>query len=133
VSIIRYQCAEQRSFSRADWSLNEPAQDEDGNPIERGQTLDTSARPRVGRATELPRDLMLDLCRALEALDGGLRRVWDALLTGSVSEAARQLGLSRFVVYARAAQIREHFATAGLDVYLNGDPDSSSSDGVCDK
>lgn len=133
VSIIRHHCAEQRSVRRVDWSLNEPAQDEDGNPIERGQTLGTNADRRDGRAAEPPQDLMLDLRRALETLDVELRRAWDALLTGSVADAARQLGISRFVVYARAAKIREHFAAAGLDIYLDGNPDSSSSDGVCDK
>jgi len=132
-SIIRHRCAEQRDFSRVDWSLNEPAQDEDGNPTERGQTLDTHADRRLGGNAEPPMDLMLDLRRVVETLDDELRRVWDALLARSVSGAARRLGLSRCAVYARVARIREHFAAAGLDVYLDGGPDSSPSDGVCDK
>jgi hypothetical protein len=63
-------------------------------------------------------DLAHDLAGALEALPAELRAIAEQLRTCSFTEAARNLGLSRSTLYARAKEIRAAFEQRALDDYL---------------
>lgn len=133
VSIIRHRCAEQRHCYRVACSLNDLVRDEDDAWLERGQTLPPDADRRRTAATEVLSDLSIDLHQAVDALEPRLQRLWHMLLSNTVTDAARELGVSRFVVYARVQELREHFAAHGLQTYVFANADSSDRAGVCDQ
>lgn len=127
ISIIRHRCAEQRHYARVACSLNEPISERNGGCADRGNYVDPASDRRRTNAGELPVDLALDLARARDSLGVELRAVWDALLDGSESEAARRLNCSRFVVHARFAKICAHLKESGLADYFDARPDRSPS------
>ena len=133
VSIIRHRCADQRHCYRVACSLNDLVRDEDDAWLERGQTLPPDADRRRTAATDVPSDLSIDLRQAVDALEPRLQRLWHVLLSNTVTDAARELGVSRLVVYARVQELREHFAAHGLQTYVFANADSSDRAGVCDQ
>jgi RNA polymerase sigma-70 factor (ECF subfamily) len=67
-----------------------------------------------------PLDRGIDVGRAVTGLPPSLKTLCDRLGRSSVSEIARELGLSRSTVYGALARIRARFAAAGLSSYMGG-------------
>lgn len=62
--------------------------------------------------------LALDVRRFVAGLTPAMQRCCSALASGSVSDAAADLGLNRSSIYETIARIRRHAAAAGLDAYV---------------
>jgi hypothetical protein len=71
--------------------------------------------PHPGPGPEETHGGALDVPALLAALPPKLRRVAEALKSGSVTVAARRLGLSRQAVYRRLEHIRAVLVGAGLE------------------
>lgn len=70
--------------------------------------------PRAWPGPQADVDRALDVAAVLAALPRRLRRAAALVAAGSVSSAARKLGLTRQVVYAHLAELRGYFEAAGF-------------------
>lgn len=64
-----------------------------------------------GTEAEARRDLALDVAEALSRLSDGERALAEGLQAGTVSQAARAMGLPRTTLVGKARQLRRHFET----------------------
>ncbi len=108
--LIRHRRMEMRDYRREAGSLDGPDADaEDLDLLVGSQILSTSECM----------DLRLDLSLAVADLSPELQRLVEVLLTHSITEAARELGVPRSTLYGRGiARLRKALADKGLDEYL---------------
>ncbi len=66
-------------------------------------------------STAQQQNFWLDVDRVLRALPTPLQETVMALRCGSATEASRELGAAKSVVYDRISQIRDAFLSAGID------------------
>jgi len=77
------------------------------------------------------RDLMMDVEEALGELPEYLREVAERLAASdTITEIARDLGVTRDTVYSRVAAIRKRFESRGLTQYLKNRFDTSPANRV---
>ena len=120
--LIRHRRQEMRDYRRRARSLNEPIKDEDGGIVERGDTIaEEEINRRLGRRSRTAQEdleLALDTAETLSRLPEHLRRLCELLKTGTIAEAARQLGIPRTTLNDHVRKLREMFEHAGLRDYL---------------
>lgn len=63
-------------------------------------------------------EVELDVSRALDQLDPQSQELCKRLMVSSISDVARETGVSRQNIYRQIATIRQHFESAGLRVYI---------------
>ena len=84
-------------------------------------------------STESPHDLAIDLAIAIQTLDPDLQHFCSLIMTGSVVEAARRLGLPRGAARGRVAIIRKLLTGSGIDTYVNDNGANSRGHRVCNR
>jgi RNA polymerase sigma factor (sigma-70 family) len=121
VAIWRHHAAEKRDSCRCG-SLNQAICARDGTRVELAATMtEDAADSRLGRRPLPPQtraELVLDVESVLASLPADQRDLCERLKHATVSEVARELGLPRSTVAARARRLRAAFAAAGLREYL---------------
>lgn len=124
--LIRHRMQEMRDYRREDGSLNDPIDNGCGETSERLQTISQDEHDRrIGRhirpaANRM--DLQIDVWQVLAELPQELRRAGELLMTLSVAQAARALGIPRSTFYdAYLAKLRRVFEDHGLRDYLETD------------
>ena len=108
-SILRWRSAAKRDWRVNGLSLNAPVESADREELELGDTI---------RTEDPPRDLPIDLQRAIDNLPPNLRTLCERLGEESVSEVAVRMAVSRATVHARIGVIRRAFRKKGLHDYL---------------
>ena len=79
----------------------------------------TASRTRVPSGEPDP-DLSIDVVIVLKSLPTDDQALCGQLMTGTLSEAARELGRPRSTLQKAVARIRRRFEDAGLKIYLGG-------------
>ncbi len=118
-NIVRHRKQQKRDYRRNECSIDDRVSDEEGEAVLRGQTLSHDGRrPHIqGNANQ--QDLSIDLSDAIESLSAESRELFDLLLTCSISEAARELGIRRSTLYnKRLPKLRTALAEKNLDEYI---------------
>jgi len=123
VAIIRRQEAAMRDHRRNGGSLSEDVETTDGRVAERAAILNAEMN-RAGRSDLDGRLLVLDVHAVVAVLPGDLRDLAVRLQTKSITQAAREMGVARSVVYEQVAELREIFERAGVREYLSPFPDT---------
>ena len=121
-TILQHGSAEMRTHRRNGGSLNVTVTDDDGHTVELVATICSSQQSlRTGQhqlTHEEASDLMRDVADVLEQLPPQLRELCERLKHDSISDVARELGVSRKTLYRRLTRIRERFEKAGMRDYL---------------
>jgi len=120
--LIRHRKQWKRDYRRETNSLSESVETEFGS-VERAQTISQDEYDRnIGRhgRTEADRlDMRLDVSLAISQLPPDLKPMAERLLTHSITEVAREFGISRGHFYEVAvARLRAIFEDKGLGDYL---------------
>lgn len=103
-------------------SLHETVKGEDGRQVPLAETVDDQSQARrTGRPIregEDLADLRSDVLQTIAGLPNDLRDLCERLKSGSISEVARDLGITRAAIYRKLTYVRSHFERAGLRNYL---------------
>lgn len=120
--LIRHRTSDMRDYRREAFSLNENMEDGDGGSVERGDLVSReSIDPVVASNSRSGVDEMAflqDMEAVLSGLPGHLRRLCEILKTGTVSDAAREMGIPRTTLHDHVTKLRSLFEDAGLREYL---------------
>jgi len=120
--LLRHQASEMRDYRRESYSLDERIDDGDGSTVARGETIaQEELDRRLGRRKRSDQEeweLAHDVAATLARLPEHLRRLCELLKTGSISEAAREMGVPRTTLNDHVKKLREIFEDAGLRDYL---------------
>ena len=121
-SLMRDRQAERRDWRREAFSLDEEIETEEGSTTRleffSQDKVDLLTKHFDRRGVERAH-LQLDLEAALAGLTTEMRQIAEMLMTQSVAEAARELGIPRGTFRDRyLAQLREVFAAKRLNDYL---------------
>lgn len=120
--LIRHRTSDMRDYRREAFSLNENIEDGDGGCIERGDLVSReSIDPVVASNSRTGVEEMAflqDLESVLVGLPDHLRRLCEILKTGSISDAAREMGVPRTTLHDHVTKLRSLFEDAGLREYL---------------
>ena len=131
--LIRHRNSQMRDPRREECSLNECIDDGEGGSVERIQTIAAAeADRRLGRqerSDQETAELALDVEEVLKRLPDNLRRLCELLKTGSISDAARAMGVPRTTLNDHVKKLREFFEAAGLRDYLSVRPSSAECAG----
>ena len=121
--LIRHRRQEMRDYRREACSLNELVMNGDGETTERACTVDQDeADIHAGRRSRTREDeahLRLDVSLVLSGLPDDLRAVAEHLMTETVTEAAKSLGVPRTTLYGAIGRLRQIFEDEGLREYLS--------------
>jgi RNA polymerase sigma-70 factor (ECF subfamily) len=109
-SIIERRQAQKRDWRRVGPSLNDAVHAGDDGARELGDSIPAADGPDA--------DLAIDLAEALAALPPELRDLCERLSRWTVTEVARQEGVSRRTIHRRMAEIRRRFVESGLEPLL---------------
>jgi DNA-directed RNA polymerase specialized sigma24 family protein len=119
--LLRRHRAEKRDCRRV-CSLDALIEADDDDPAGLGDTVrpreQDARRANGSRDPEELAALALDVAEVLARLPAPLREVAELLMTLSVSEAARALGVPRTTLLRRVERLRQCFEDAGLRTYL---------------
>jgi RNA polymerase sigma factor (sigma-70 family) len=132
--LLEHHSAACRDGSKITCSLDEQVKFPSGARAERGAIItDDRARAHAGGASPDPStaDLRLDLARVMQQLTALDRDICRCASHSTISDVARELGVSRTVVHARLRFIRATFQKAGLDKYLRNSRHSFRPVPVC--
>jgi len=120
--LIRHRTSEMRDYRREAFSLNASIEDGDGGSVERGDLVSQeNVDPTVAVNSRTGVDEMAflhDLQSVLSGLPDHLRRLCKILKTGTVSDAAREMGIPRTTLNDHVRKLRSLFEDAGLKEYL---------------
>ena len=121
-TILEHRQAEMRSPDSEAGSLNRSIKDADGNRTEVGTTISESQQARrTGqdrRSHEEAFDLVHDITHVLDQLPAQVRESFERLMQGTISQVARDMGISRKTVYRRIARMLDQFERAQLRDYI---------------
>lgn len=110
-----------RSIAPED-SLNVLVADDEGWAIERIDLVSADAYLQATGQASRPsaelRDLHIDFQRAVDTLPPELQDLCLRLLTQTITEIAREVGVSTATIYYRIRKIRKEFEARGLAEYL---------------
>ena len=122
VTILAHRLAAMRSPNREDGSLNCPLPGATGTCTEAGAIVPESQhclRTCQRHLTdEAAFGVVHDVAHVLEQLPRQQRELCQRLMESSVSEVARETGVSRTELYRRIGHILQRFERAGLRAYL---------------
>lgn len=119
--LIRYQKARMRDEERCGLSLNDEITEKNGECAELLECCDA----RAGKNALPPEELALlagDLAALLGKEPEQIQRFCRLLSEGTVSNAAREMGIHRSTAYEWLEQLRQKFANADLKEYLKNNP-----------
>ncbi len=120
--LIRHRTSEMRDYRREAFSLNASIEDGDGGSVERGDLVSQeNVDPTVAVNSRTGVDEMAflhDMQSVLSGLPDHLRRLCEILKTGTVSDAAREMGVPRTTLNDHVRKLRSLFEDAGLREYL---------------
>jgi RNA polymerase sigma-70 factor (ECF subfamily) len=120
--LIRHRTSEMRDYRREAFSFNDSIEDGDGGSVDRGDLVSQeSVDPSVAVNSRTGVDEMAflhDMEAVLSGLPDHLRRLCEILKTGSVSDAAREMGVPRTTLNDHVRKLRSLFEDAGLRAYL---------------
>jgi len=121
--LIRHRTQGRRDYRREACSVNETIEDGNGGNVERAQTIsqdEHDLRTRRHSRSEADRiDLSLDVSFVISQLPPDLKPLAEHLLTHSITEVARELGIARSTLYETGiARLRAIFEDKGLGAYL---------------
>jgi RNA polymerase sigma-70 factor (ECF subfamily) len=121
-SLIAARKARMRDYRLCCCSLNDYLENEDGDTVERIETVDQEDYfRRTGRlsrtATELG-DLALDIREVAGRLPPKLRELCRLLQTDTITKISRDTGVPRTTLYEGIKKLRAFFEDAGLREYL---------------
>jgi len=120
--LIRHRTSEMRDYRREAFSLNESIEDGDGGSIERGDLVSRESIDPVmatnSRTGVEEMAFLHDLETVLAGLPDHLRKLCEILKTGTVSDAAREMGIPRTTLNDHVKKLRSLFEDAGLKEYL---------------
>jgi RNA polymerase sigma-70 factor (ECF subfamily) len=122
--IIAARRASNRDYHREDAPLDEWVEADTGQMVRRADMItEDDAGRRTGRP-DMSRgdhyDLAIDLADAASRLSPRLREIFEHYaVLGSAREVAKATGLHHSSVCDALKQIKQHFKTAGLEVYLS--------------
>ena len=122
-TIIRHRMQEKRDYRCRVCSLDDPIEDKGGATFTREQTISQDEidqrRGKFNRPEGDRIDMRLDVSLVLSDLPPDLRRLAQLLMTESITEAARDLGVPRSTLYETGiARLRRAFEDKGLNKYL---------------
>jgi len=127
-SLVRAQKAGLRDYRRRAGSLDDRAEDLDGEDNDCPPVLDSAefvlAAVAAANREEDRLGLRLDLTRAVSRLPSRLRSLCRRLLRSSPAQIAREIGVHRCTVHEAVRRVRARFEGEGLAAYLE-DPDRS--------
>jgi len=110
--IYRTECTRRRRTCANPVSFSDAKGRGDFNPVVND--------PRKGELSEQDRrEIRADLALAISRMPQRLQRICRALMTFGAADAAEQLGICRQSIYRNIAEIREHFARAGVEFSEN--------------
>jgi RNA polymerase sigma-70 factor (ECF subfamily) len=120
--LFRHRRREMRDYRRESCSLDDTIEDAEGETIWRACTINQDeAAIRLGRRTrtrEEETQLRIDISLVLAKLPDDLREIAGQLLTKSVAEVARDLGIPRTTLYESVKRLRPFFEDTALRNYL---------------
>jgi RNA polymerase sigma-70 factor (ECF subfamily) len=120
--LIRHRKQAKRDYRRESCSLGDMLEGPYGNPIARSETIDQDkAEIRTGkrhRTYEEEIHLRLDVSLVISKLPDDLRPVAEQLMTKTITEAAKSLGIPRTTLYGMRDRLRSIFENADLKKYL---------------
>ena len=121
--LIRHRMQEKRDYRREACSVNETIEDGNGGTVERAQTMSQDEHDlRTGkhsRPEEARIDMRLDVSFVISKLPADLKPLAERLMTHSITEVAREIGMPRSTFYETGiARLREIFEDKGLREYL---------------
>lgn len=119
-SLLAHRRAAMRTPEREERSLN-CAPSQGRCPESLSDVSEAQHRQRTGQrfwTHEEAVDFQLDVAQALNPLPPEARTLCQGLMAGSISEVARQRGVSRQSLYRQVAPIRRQFENAGLSLYV---------------
>lgn len=121
--IIAARKAGNRDYRREEGSLDQWVQDDAGDWTRRGDTVtEDDAGRRVGQPSTSrgdQHDLAIDLADAVSRLSPPLREVFEQYVAmGSARKVADATGPHHSTICEAIQQIKAHFETAGLAIYL---------------
>ena len=121
-NLLRYRLQEKRDHRRESCSLDDLVLDSEGETVPRAWTIDQDeADIRIGRRSRTraeETDLRLDVASVIARLPRDLRQVAELLMTESLSQAARSLGVPRKDIRRAQRRLRLVFEKSGLAGYL---------------
>ncbi len=121
-TIIEGRKAGLRDYRLCNCSLNERVENEEGDSVERMETIDQEdyfrRTGRLSRPLSEIRDLALDTRKALDSLSPELRELCCRLQTDTVLEISREKVIPRWRIYESLKELREIFEDAGLRKYF---------------
>ena len=118
-SLIKAAMAEKRGRHIEHENLQAMVSDEAENRLELGDTIPTENGlwDTGARGWEEAIELRHDLARAIRRLPPRLVSLCGCLATGTVTEVARDTGMSRPSIYDAISKIHEAMAGGGLEIY----------------
>ena len=120
-TIIEARKAGLRDYRLCNCSLNDRLMNEEGDSVERMETLDVDdyliRTGRQSRPTSELHDLVVDVRRVMEQLQPKQRELCVRLMNESVTEISRDTGIPRWMLYDFIKKIRAMFVDAGLKAY----------------
>jgi RNA polymerase sigma-70 factor (ECF subfamily) len=121
-TLIRHHTCEMRDYRREACSLNERLEAENGATVELSETVAQEERDRMtgrrSRSAQEDWEFAQDMAATLARLPENLRRFCELLMTGNISDAAREMGVPRTTLNDHVKKLREIFEDAGLRDYL---------------
>ena len=120
-TILEARKAQMRDYRRQ-CSLNDPLENPDGKPAERGDTMDQNTdRRRTGfpaLSAEDRVDLAIDIAAAVSNLPLELRDLCQRLMTETPTEVSRETDTAPGTLYDARRKLRHRFEKARLKEYL---------------
>ena len=121
-TIIEARRAGKRDRRLCTCSLNDSVETEDGDSVERVETISQEdylrRTGRLSSPTAELCDLAMDLGRVTDRLPPDLRDLCRRLRTHTIAEISRDTGIPRGTIYELRRKVRAAFEEAGLKVYL---------------
>ena len=116
--LFRARKRERRDYRRESGSLNDPITDGEGESTERACTIgQDEVNIRAGRRNRTREEearLHFDVSLVLSGLPEDLRAVAEQLMAGTITEAAKSLGMPRSTLYGAIGRLRPFFENADL-------------------
>jgi RNA polymerase sigma factor (sigma-70 family) len=122
-NLTRHRRQQRRDYCREVCSLDDPIEDAEGGSITRGESVSKDEHDlRWGKhsRSEIDRiEMRLDISLAVSELPADLKLIAQHLMTSSITETARKLGVPRGTLYQTGiARLRKFFHDRGLAEYL---------------
>lgn len=117
-NMIRDRNNPKRDYHRESCSIHEVISDSSGESTYLYETMDEAVIAGRDRSPEESLDMSEDVLFVISTLPEDLRRIAEAVLAGTVRDAAKNLGISRTTLYKALRKMRPYFKHGDLDKYI---------------